>query len=120
MGPKDRGPRPKPDADTEFRADLRAAFAWRGDRPDDRFAADPTGWWANPSILRWLGPALAKSYADLRPNLVLGPQSRGALLGALVAVHLAVGLVELRKNPSPAADSDRCAPALPDLALGRG
>jgi len=39
----------RPDADAELRADLRAAFAWRGDRPDDRFAADPSGWLANPS-----------------------------------------------------------------------
>ena len=107
MGPKDRGPRPKPEADAEFCADLRAAFAWRGDRPDDRFAADLTGWWANASILSRLGPALAKPYADHRPTLVLGPQSRGALLGALVAAHLRVGLVELRKDPLPAADSDR-------------
>ena len=107
MGPKDRGPRRKPDADAEFRADLRAAFAWRGDRPDDRFAADPTGWWASPSILSRLGPALAKPYTNLRPTLVLGPQSRGALLGALVAVHLQLGLVELRRDPSRAADSDR-------------
>jgi adenine phosphoribosyltransferase len=107
MGPKDRGPRPKLEADAEFRADLRAAFAWRGDRPDDRFAADLTGWWANASILSRLGPALAKPYADHRPTLVLGPQSRGALLGALVAAHLRVGLVELRKDPLPAADSDR-------------
>jgi adenine phosphoribosyltransferase len=38
---------------------------------------------------------------------VLGPQSRGALLGALVALELGVGLVELRKEPSPATDSDR-------------
>jgi len=107
MGPKDRGPRPKPDADAQFRADLRAAFAWRGDRPDARFAADPTGWWASASILRRLGPALARPYANLRPTLVLGPQSRGALLGALVAIHLRLGLVELRRDPSPAADSDR-------------
>jgi adenine phosphoribosyltransferase len=54
-----------------------------------------------------LGPALANLFADGEPTLVLGLQSRGALLGALVAAHLGVGLVELRKEPSPAADSDR-------------
>ena len=106
-GSERSGSEAKPEADAEFRADLRAAFAWRGDRPDDRFAADLTGWWANASILSRLGPALAKPYADHPPTLVLGPQSRGALLGALVAAHLRVGLVELRKDPFPAADSDR-------------
>jgi hypothetical protein len=34
---------------------LRAAFAWRG---DERFA-DVSGWWADPEILREIGPALA-------------------------------------------------------------
>lgn len=39
--------------------------------------------------------------------MVLGVQSRGVLLGALVARELEVGLVEVRKNPAPATDSDQ-------------
>ncbi|MFB9322022.1 phosphoribosyltransferase family protein [Cryptosporangium minutisporangium] len=102
-----RGQRPKADADRELQIDLRAAFRWRSDRTDDQEMADPTGWWADPIILSRLGPALAASFADQRPTIVLGLQSRGSLLGALVALHLQVGLVEIRKDPRPSTDSDR-------------
>lgn len=107
MGAKDRGPRPQPDEDAEFRSELISTFRWRGDRTDHYFRADPTEWWANPGILRRLGPALAGLFPDEAPNVILGPQSRGALLGAMVATHLGVGLVEVRKDPNPSADSDR-------------
>jgi adenine phosphoribosyltransferase len=101
-----RGPSAKVDQDRELRADLRAAFRWRRDRTDDQGYADPTGWWADPNILLRLGPALATMFADAPPTVVLGLQSRGSLLGALVAVHLQVGLVEVRKEPQPSTDSD--------------
>lgn len=96
-----------PDLEKVLKDDLRKAFRWRGDRTDVRSLADVTGWWADSGILRRLGPALAGLFGEAEPTVVLGPQSRGALLGALVATHLGVGLVEVRKNPSPAADSDR-------------
>jgi adenine phosphoribosyltransferase len=102
-----RGPSAKVDEDREFRTDLRSAFRWRRDRTDDYGYADPTGWWADPSIMLRLGPALAAMFADPPPTVVLGPQSRGSLLGALVAVHLQVGLVEVRKDPRPSTDSDQ-------------
>ncbi len=107
MGPKNRGPRPKPDADVELVSDLRTAFRWLGDRVDVTCAADPTGWWADSGILRRLGPALARPTARSQPTHIVGPTSRGALLGVLVAVELGLGLVELRKDPEPSADSDR-------------
>lgn len=107
VGPKNRGPAAKPDPDTELVADLRTAFRWLADRPDARYAADPTGWWADPGVLLGLGPALARPAAELHPTHVAGPASRGALLGALVAVELGLGLIELRKDPEPATDSDR-------------
>jgi adenine phosphoribosyltransferase len=91
----------------ELRSNLRGAFRWRGDRTDDGYRADPTGWWADATILGRLGPALAALFSDSNPTVIMGPQSRGALLGALVATHLGIGLVELRKDPSPSADSDR-------------
>lgn len=53
-----------------------------------------------------LGPALAALFSDESPTLVLGPQSRGALLGALTAQSLGIGLVEMRKDPGQATNSD--------------
>ncbi|MEU5260986.1 adenine phosphoribosyltransferase [Amycolatopsis sp. NPDC021455] len=90
----------------EVRSGLRSALAWRGDRTDDDQYADVTGWWRRPELLRSLGPALAQLFADLRPTVVLGPESRGCLLGPLVALHLDVGFVELRKDGAPCCDSD--------------
>jgi adenine phosphoribosyltransferase len=54
-----------------------------------------------------LGPTLAAMFADPPPTVVLGLQSRGSLLVALVAVHLQIGLVEVRKEPQPSTDSDQ-------------
>ena len=90
----------------ELVARLAAAFAWRTDRAEDSARADVTGWWRDPTLLRSLAPALAGLFNDT-PTVVLGPQSRGALVGALVAAHLEVGLVEARKDPGPASDSDQ-------------
>jgi adenine phosphoribosyltransferase len=85
---------------------LRDSFRWLGDRTDPDLRADPTGWWRDAELLARIGPALADLFADESPTVVAGPQSRGSLLGSLVAVHLGVGFVELVKDPGPAADSD--------------
>ncbi len=85
---------------------LRELFTWQGDRTDDASLADMTGWWRDGQVLAALGPALAALVAEERPTVVLGIESRGSLLGALVAVQLGVGLLEVRKNRSPSADSD--------------
>lgn len=85
---------------------LVASFVWRTDRAEESSRADVSGWWRDAALLRSLGPALAGLYGDA-PTVVLGAQSRGALLGALVAEHLDVGLVEARKDPGPASDSDQ-------------
>lgn len=45
-------------------------------------------------------------FPDAQPTVVVGPSSRGTLVGALAATALSVGLVEARKDPVPAADSD--------------
>ena len=89
----------------DLRDHLVAAFAWRGDRVDDGFRADLTGWWRDPGLLRDLGAALAGLFAAEKPTVVLGLPSRGVLLVALVASDLGVGLIEARKDPCPAADS---------------
>jgi adenine phosphoribosyltransferase len=57
-------------------------------------------------LLRELGPALGNLY-DVTPTVVVGPVSRGSLVGALTAAALGVGFVEIRKNAGPATDSDR-------------
>lgn len=91
----------------DLRAELRAAFRWRGDRPDEDRWADITGWWRDPELLARLGPALAGLFTGPAPTLIVGPESRGSLLGPLVALHLGVGFVEVRKGETPAGDSDR-------------
>ena len=59
-----------------------------------------------PDLMRELGPALGSLY-DETPTVVLGPVSRGALVGALTAAALGVGFVEVRKESAQASDSDR-------------
>ncbi len=85
---------------------MRAAFTWRWDRGEWGGSADLTGWWRDAQVLGELGPALAGLYSE-KPTVVLGPVSRGSLVGALTAASLGVGFVEVRKNGGPANDSDR-------------
>ncbi len=92
--------------DIDLRRQLQDAFRWRSDRTDPYSYADVTGWWRDPHVLRALGPGLAALFDDAQPTVVLGIQSRGTLLGALVAAHLGVGLAEVSKDPSRAADDD--------------
>lgn len=93
-------------ASRELRDRLRWAFAWRGDRWDDGLLADATGWWRDPVLLGDLVTAMAAPLREQQPTVVLGLASRRVLLGALVAQRLGIGLVEVRKDPNPAADSD--------------
>lgn len=85
---------------------MRERFRWVGDRTDPDVRADLTGWWRDAELLAQLGPALAGLFPEVSPTVVVGPQSRGSLLGPLVATHLGVGFVELLKDRIPAADSD--------------
>ncbi|TAJ47285.1 MAG: adenine phosphoribosyltransferase [Herbiconiux sp.] len=85
---------------------LQATFRWIGDRTDPDYRADPTGWWRDPEILAELGPALASLFWDENPTVVVATQSRGTLLGTLVAVCLGIGMTEVRKGANRAADSD--------------
>ena len=90
----------------ELRDRLKTAFRWRGDRTDEQLLADVTGWFRDAALLADLGSALADLVPGAQPTVILGPQSRGSLLGALTAMTLSVGLVEVRKNEGPLADSD--------------
>ncbi|MFI5910448.1 adenine phosphoribosyltransferase [Dactylosporangium sp. NPDC051541] len=87
----------------DLRTRLRIGFHWRGG-PDVAFA-DITEWWRDPVVLRDLPPAVA-ALVPGPPTVVLGPASRGTLLGALVAAHLGIGLVEVRKNDRVALHSE--------------
>jgi len=87
----------------DLRGRLRVGFHWRGG-PEVSFA-DVTEWWRDPVVLRDLPPALA-ALVPGAPTVVLGPVSRGTLIGALVAAHLSVGLVEVRKNDRVALHSE--------------
>jgi adenine phosphoribosyltransferase len=81
---------------------LRVGFHWRGG-PDVVFA-DITEWWRDPVVLREL-PATLAGLVGGEPTIVMGPASRGTLLGALVAAHLGVGVVGVRKHDRVAAHS---------------
>ena len=89
-----------------IREELLRNFREQGDRTDYARWADVTGWWRNSALLARLGPALADLFSGENPTVVAGTQSRGTLLGALVAAHLGLGLIEIRKNSGPAADSE--------------
>jgi adenine phosphoribosyltransferase len=75
---------------------LRAAFADAGD--------SPAGWWREPGLLKLVGQELAHLHGDSTPTLVVGVQSRGMLLGGLVAAELGVGFVEIRKDRKGGSD----------------
>ncbi len=64
---------------------------------------DPSMWWRDPTLLRDLVTSLAALHSDDPPSVVAGPESRGLLLGALVAQQLNVGFVEIRKDEHPEA-----------------
>lgn len=87
-------------------AELLRLWRTTGDRTDYGRWADVTGWWRDAQLLARLGSALAGLFDDASPTVVLGTQSRGTLLAPLVAVHLGVGMVEVRKDDGPLADSD--------------
>lgn len=85
---------------------LRGAFDWKTDRTLPSGYADLTGWWRDPALLTALGPALAGLSGADEPTVVIAPESRGLVLGALTAQALGVGLVEARKDRDPSTDSD--------------
>ncbi|WP_179483729.1 phosphoribosyltransferase family protein [Allobranchiibius huperziae] len=90
---------------------LRHHFRWHSDPPRwpaHRVSyADVSGWWRNPDLLAQLGPMLGGLFPKGDPTVVMGVQSRGLLLGPLVAIHLGVGFVEVRKGAERAAHTDQ-------------
>jgi adenine phosphoribosyltransferase len=62
---------------------------------------DPSMWWREPRLRRDLVAALAELHSGLEADAVVGTESRGAMLGAMVAERLGVGFIEARKNEHP-------------------
>lgn len=62
---------------------------------------DPSPWWRDPSLRRDLVAALADLHKPPEPSVVAGIESRGLLVGALVADQLGLGFIEIRKNEHP-------------------
>ena len=52
------------------------------------------------------GKASPTSSPDSVPTVVMGTESRGSLLGLLVAMHLGIGFAEVRKEVERASDDD--------------
>lgn len=94
----------------DLRSMLLARFRWRSDPPvwpDSAVSyADDSQWWREPGILRGVGPALAGLFSDAIPTVVMGTESRGSLLGPLVASHVGLGFIEVRKEAAFASDDD--------------
>jgi adenine phosphoribosyltransferase len=91
----------------ELKLRLQTAMMWRQDRTDRQAYVDMTGVWRDATLLQALGPAMAELFPDSPiPTVVLGPESRGSLIGPLVAAHLGVGFVEVHKNRGPVTASD--------------
>ncbi len=85
---------------------LRDCFRWVGDAGTRSSGADRTGWMREPSIVAGIGHALSALVPDREPTVVLGPETSGYALGALVARHLGVGFAGAAKSRRELADSD--------------
>jgi adenine phosphoribosyltransferase len=79
--------------------DLSARLLETYRAPDGYF--DPSRWWLDAELRSEIVTALATAHGDGDPTIVVGIESRGQMLGALVAMHLGVGFVEIRKNKHP-------------------
>lgn len=74
------------------RAALTAGFPLVNDHPD------VAGVLRQPHLLRLLGPALAAAFVAEDVTMVVAPEARGPILGALVARELRAGLILARKD----------------------
>jgi adenine phosphoribosyltransferase len=94
----------------ELRAKLISEFRWRSDPPvwpeSTTSYADYSGWWRDAAILSGIGQGLASLFPDPVATVVMGTESRGSLLGPLVACHLGIGFAEVRKEAERASDDD--------------
>jgi adenine phosphoribosyltransferase len=78
----------------QARAAFLRTFRWTGGH------ADLAAVFADAGVLALLGPALAEPFGSSGVTVVVAPEARGFVLGALCAEHLGVGLVLARKPGS--------------------
>lgn len=76
----------------EARRRLGAAFPQVNDHPD------VAGVLRDPELLALTGRALAEPFREARIDIVVAPEARGPIVGALVARELGAGLVLARKD----------------------
>lgn len=83
-------------------------FQWRSDPDLDHGYADDSGWFRDSEVLSSLGPGLANLLpkGSEQATVVMGTESRGTLLAALVATALGVGVAEVRKTPARGSHDD--------------
>lgn len=89
-----------------LRSLLKELLKWRSDPAMAFQLADDSAWWTNASIMHFIGEQVAALFDSVRITAVMGPASRGLLVGALAARALSVGPVEVRKGAERAADDD--------------
>jgi len=84
----------------DARQQIAAAFPKVNDHPD------VAGVLRQPALLALLGRAMAAPFADAKIDVVMSPEARGPILGALVACELRAGLILARKAKTnhPGAD----------------
>ena len=86
--------------------DLRAAVRTVADFPEPGIQfKDITPLLAAPSLLRYAVAELAAPFADAGLDAVVGIEARGFILGAMLADHLGVGFVPVRKAGKLPADT---------------
>ena len=68
---------------------------------------DPSRWWLDAALMADIVAGLADAHRDGHPTAVVGIESRGQMLGALVARQLGVAFVEIRKNKHPLGVGER-------------
>ena len=78
----------------QARAAVLRTFRWTGGH------SDLAPMFADADALASLGPALAAPFGASGVTVVVAPEARGFVLGALCAEHLGVGLVLARKPGS--------------------
>ena len=78
----------------EARAAFLRTFRWSGGH------ADLAAVFADAGTLSLLGPALGEPFSAAGVTIVVAPEARGFVLGALCAEHLGVGLLLARKPGS--------------------
>lgn len=83
--------------------DVRVRLRSQLERSAESSALDLRPVFRDPELLVATRDALASLFAGSGPSVILGIESRGFLLGAMVAACLSCGFIEVRKRRRPGA-----------------